>query len=85
MEVRDLALLQTLATAHRSTHRDIAKAAGYSSHSYVGRLMRGQVKAVEPTPAARIAHYFGVELGALFVPTVTGIPGKSDQRVRRAA
>ena len=85
MEVRDLKFLQTLVKSHGMTHRDVAKVAGYSSHSYVGRLMRGQVKRVEPTPAARIARRFEVDVDDLFVRTAARNAGRTNQSRRRAA
>lgn len=80
MEVDDLKLLQTLVKSHGLTHRDLAAAAGYKSHAYIGRLLRGEVKTLEPTPAARIAHYFDVDLADLFVPRSTKVSGHGDQK-----
>jgi transcriptional regulator with XRE-family HTH domain len=85
LEVGDLKLLQALAKSHRLTHRDLANIAGYHSHSYIGRLLRGEANTLEPTPAARLASHFKIDLTDLFVPKAAGITGKSDRRTRKAA
>lgn len=47
--------------------RTLAAAVGYSSHSYVTRILRGEITTVTPDRAARIARYFGVGVDDLFV------------------
>jgi transcriptional regulator with XRE-family HTH domain len=85
IKVRDLELLNDLAAAHGVTHRDIARAAGWSSHTYVGRLLRGESTAIEPTPAARIARFFGVPVRDLFMPKPTQISGRNNPNREDAA
>jgi transcriptional regulator with XRE-family HTH domain len=75
LRVVDLDLLNNLASAHAATHRQIAEEAGLSSHTSVGRLMRGESRAIDPTPAARIANFFGVPVRDLFVPVVPSNSG----------
>lgn len=49
------------------SQRELAHAIGWKSHSYLGRLLRGDVKTLDPEAAIRIAHYFDVvELTDLF-------------------
>lgn len=79
MELVDLKLLLALAKSHRVSQRKLALVAGYASHAYMGRIMRGEVKTLEPTPAARIAHYFDVELDVLFRPRSSMNQVHSDQ------
>lgn len=79
MRLRDLRLLQALVESHRLTHRDLAKVAGYRSHTYAGRLLRGEAETVELTPAARIAAHFNVPLADLFMSAATDNPGRADQ------
>lgn len=50
-----------------ASQRDVARAAGWSSHSYLGRLLRGQVHTLDIDAAVRIAHYFEVGVDDLFV------------------
>lgn len=47
--------------------RGLAKAAGWKSHSYMNRLLSGQVDTLEVEPAVRIANYLGVGTDDLFV------------------
>lgn len=67
MKVRDLKKLRTLIVVQEWSHRDIADAAGWKSHSYVGRLLRGDVKTLKPEPAIRIAKLLGVPVEDIFL------------------
>lgn len=49
------------------TQRELAEAAGWKSHSYLGRLLRGDVNTLDLEPAIRIALYLGVGTDDLFV------------------
>jgi transcriptional regulator with XRE-family HTH domain len=71
--------LATLMVIQDKSQRDVARAAGWSSHSYLGRLLRGEVETLEPEPALRIARYFGVGVDDLFVVRVSSSTGVSDQ------
>lgn len=66
MEI-DRVKLCKLALIQEASHRDIAEAAEWKSHSYVSRLMRGEAKSVSPEAAIRIALFFGVPVDYLFV------------------
>ncbi len=50
--------------------RELARAAGWRAHSYLGRLLSGKVSNLEPEPAARIAAYLGVGVDDLFLVKV---------------
>lgn len=82
MELKDPTLLASLMEAQGKSARYIARTAGYKSHTYVQRLLRGEAKNLEPTPAARIAHDLGVPFNLLFGTRVSGSPA---QTVRRMA
>lgn len=47
--------------------RGLAKSAGWKSHSYMNRLLAGQVDTLEVEPAVRIAKYLGVGVDDLFM------------------
>lgn len=79
MHVRDHKRLASIVIVQGHTHRDLARAAGYRSHSYIGRLLRGQVKSLEPEAAIRLAHYLGLPVDDLFVPKVSSVTGRSGQ------
>jgi transcriptional regulator with XRE-family HTH domain len=76
--------LATLMTIQDKSQRDVAQAAGWDSHSYVGRLLRGEVDTLKPKPALRIAHFFGVGVDDLFVTRVSSSNGDSHQSKRPA-
>ena len=75
MILRDRKKLATLMVINNLTQRALAKDIGWSSHSYLGRLLRGQVKTLEPGPALRIANRLGVGVDDLFLPGVSSISG----------
>ena len=58
--------LLTLMVVREVSQRRLAAAAGYRSHSYLGRLLRGEVDTLEPTAALRIARHLEVDVGYLF-------------------
>lgn len=62
------------------SRRQLARAAGWASHSYMNRLLNGQVSTLEPEPAVRIAHFLGVPVNDLFLPRSTSETSHSDQR-----
>src|SRR6188472_2377936 len=59
--------LRTLMVVHDVSQRQLARAAGYRSHAYMGRLLRGEVDTLEPAAALRIARFLQVETDFLFV------------------
>lgn len=82
MELVDLKLLRTLMKSHGVSQRQLAVVAGYRSHAYMGRILRGEVRTLEPTPAARIAHYFAIDLDVLFRARSSTNQVHHDQRRR---
>lgn len=85
MQLHNLKLLLKLLAIQEVSRRQLAEVAGYSSHTYMQRLLRGDVNTLKPEPAARIAHYLGVPLETLFVPRVATISGRFDQERRRVS
>lgn len=57
------------------SHRKLAVAAGWKSHSYVSRLLRGEARTLDVEPALRIAAFLGVGVDDLFLTKVTSNPG----------
>lgn len=80
MELKDRTLLASLMEAQGKSARHLARVAGYKSHTYVQRILRGEAKNLEPIPAARIAHDLGVPFDLLFR---TRVSGDSAQIVRK--
>ncbi|MCA0435463.1 MAG: helix-turn-helix domain-containing protein [Austwickia sp.] len=67
------------------SQRQLAKAAGWRSHAYLGRLMRGQANTLEPEPAVRIAAALQVGTDDLFMARTTASACRSASRQGSAA
>ena len=59
--------LRTLMVVQDVSQRRLARAAGYRSHAYMGRLLRGEADTLEPEAALRIARFLQVDLDFRFV------------------
>ena len=68
MILKDRKTLAKLMALEGMSQRRLAERAGWRSHSYVGRLVAGQARAVTPIAAARISAALGVSVDDLFVP-----------------
>lgn len=67
MQLKDRKKLAKLMVIQEVSQRELALAAGWRSHSYLGRLLRGEVSTLDTDPAVRIAHYLGVGTDDLFL------------------
>jgi transcriptional regulator with XRE-family HTH domain len=68
MELRSLKRLRTLMAIHDDmSGRDLAEIAGYKSHTYIARVLRGEYKVIGNDHALRIAAYFKVGVDDLFL------------------
>lgn len=85
MILQDRKRLAKLMVIQGVTQRQLAEAAGWKAHSYLGRLLRGDVKTLEPEPALRIAHFLGVGVDDLFLTRVDSDAGHRGQSGGRAA
>ena len=79
MILRDRKRLARLMVIQDVSQRELARAAGWKAHSYLGRLLKGDVKTLEPEPALRIANYLQVAVDDLFLVKVDSIPGSNAQ------
>lgn len=66
------------------SQRQMADAAGFKSHTYMGKLMRGEVDTLKPEPAARIARHLGVGVDDLFLVRLSTDTAQT-ARLRRTA
>jgi transcriptional regulator with XRE-family HTH domain len=82
MVLTDRKKLAKLMAIQEVSQRDLAEAAGWRSHSYLGRLLRGEVNTLEPEAAVRIAHFLGVGTDDLFMARSSS---ESRQSGKRAA
>lgn len=80
MELIDPKKLRKLMVIQDVSQRELALAAGYKTHSYLGRILRGEVKTLNTDPALRIAHYLGVGVEDLFLTKMSTDCGSSVQR-----
>ncbi|WP_407316704.1 helix-turn-helix transcriptional regulator [Isoptericola halotolerans] len=67
MVLTDRKKLAKLMVIQDVSQRELAKAAGWKSHSYLGRLLRGEVNTLDLEPAVRIAMYLQVGTDDLFM------------------
>lgn len=62
--------------------RQLAAGVGYSSHTYIQRILRGEISTVTPERAARISRYLGCGVDDLFLPKLSTDARQSVQRKR---
>lgn len=74
MELRSLKRLKTLMAIHEMSGRQLAQIAGYRSHTYMQRILRGEVNTMDADPALLIAHYFKVPVSDLFLTRTSTDP-----------
>ncbi|WP_457149739.1 helix-turn-helix domain-containing protein [Mycobacteroides abscessus] len=83
MYVRDHKKIVRLMICQEVSQREVSAAAGWKSHSYLGRILRGEVKTLETDPALRIAHFLKVPVDDLFAVKVDRKPVDNDQKTSR--
>jgi transcriptional regulator with XRE-family HTH domain len=80
MEVKDHRMIAKLMVIQGISQRALAAKAGYKSHAYMGRILRGEVKTLDPDAAVRIAKHLGVGVDDLFLVRVSSDNGHSVHR-----
>ena len=75
MLLKDRKQLAKLMVIQGVSARQLAKVAGWRSHSYMNRLLAGEVRTLATEPALRIAHYLGVGVDDLFLVRVSDDAG----------
>ena len=83
MRLKDRRTLVRLMTTEDVSGRELARCVGYTSHTYMQRLLRGEVKRWPPAVAALVAQRLGVDVSALFLTEVTTDTGHFRQAQRR--
>lgn len=79
MILKDRKQLASVMIVQGISQRDLAKAAGWKSHSYLGRLLRGEVRTLDGDAALRIAHKLGLPVDMLFLTRVSEKTGRNGQ------
>lgn len=72
MIVKDAELLRRLMETKGFTARRMSRDLGWSSHSYMNRILTGKVRTVTPDAAMKIAFLLQVPVDVVFVPRVSG-------------
>lgn len=85
MILKDRKQLAKLMVIQGVSARQMARVAGWKSHSYMNRLLAGDVKTLSTDPALRIAHYLGVGVDDLFLVRVSDDAGRSDQPMKKVS
>lgn len=60
------------------SQRELARAAGWKSHSYMRRLLTGDANTLNTDPALRIAHYLHLDVDDVFVTRVDSARAQMD-------
>lgn len=81
MQLLDRKKLAKLMVIQDVSQRELARAAGWKSHSYLGRLLRGQANTLELEPAIRIANYLGVGVDDLFLTKTSSVSPQNEKRL----
>lgn len=84
MILTDRKRLAKLMVIQGISQRQLAEAAGWRAHSYLGRLLRGEVKTLSPEAAVRIAATLGVGVDDLFLTRMSSSTGRIDQTRKSA-
>ncbi|WP_277551102.1 helix-turn-helix transcriptional regulator [Kocuria oceani] len=71
MELHDRKKLAKLIVIQDVSQRELAQLAGWKTHSYLGSLLRGDAKTLNPEPALRIAKALGCGVDDLFLTKVS--------------
>lgn len=80
MQVKDAKKIASLMVIQDVSQRTLAAQAGYKSHAYMGRILRGEVTTLDPAAAVRIAKFLGVGVDDLFLVRVSTDASKNDQQ-----
>lgn len=80
MRLHDRKRLAKIMAIQGVSARKLAEAAGYKSHAYVTRLLRGEIHSLPTDRAARVALYLGVGVDDLFLIEGSSGARHSDKR-----
>lgn len=84
MELKDRELLIEMMEEHKISARELSRFAGWRSHTYLQRLIRGEVNSLKADPAIRIAYRLQVPVHRLFRTRVSGDAVQVGQKKRAA-
>lgn len=82
LHVKDPKALRRLMAVDNISARQLATGIGYRSHSYVNRILAGDITTITPQRAASIAKYLRVSVQDLFVPSLSTDVAQSESGER---
>lgn len=80
MQVKDADLLKRLMATKGLTAREVSRAMGWQSHSYLNRVLAGDVKTVRPDAAVKLAYLLQIPVDLIFMPRVSGDTRQSERQ-----
>lgn len=80
MQVKDADLLRRLMETKGLSARQVSQAMGWRSHSYLNRVLAGEVRTVKPDAAVKLAYLLQIPVDLIFVPRVSGDSRQTDRR-----
>lgn len=80
MQVIDHRRIAKLMAIQEISGRQMARIVGWNSHTYMQRILRGEIRSVDPEVAVKIAATLGVGVDDLFLPRVSTETAHSEQR-----
>lgn len=84
MKVRDPQYIAQLMEIQGVSLRELSRSAGWKSHTYLMRILKGKIGSVQPKPAARIARRLGVRIDDLFLTRLSSDTAQSSKRQKAA-
>lgn len=84
MEVIDRKKIAKLMVIQGVSARRLAMAAGWRSHTYMQRILRGEARNIDPEPAVRIAKFLGVGVDDLFLAKTSSVARDSVKQRKSA-
>lgn len=73
MKIQDPKRIRKLMLIQEISQRELCTVIGWKSHSYLGRILRGEIKTIDPDAAVKIAATLGVGIDDLFLPQVSTV------------
>lgn len=83
MELRSPSRLADRMREYNVSQRELAKVAGWKSHSYLSRLLSGSESTLNTEPALKIAFYLGMDVSDLFITQSDSPPAERPTPRRR--
>lgn len=80
MFIKDAELIRRMMNTHRPrkiTARQMSRELGFASHSYMNRILNGEVRSVTPDTAMKIAFLLGCPVDVLFDAKASGNAGRN--------